>query len=220
MPSDLKTLITVEDAANGLVFDFELTRAVTDEFSCDTGPVRLIVKQMNGSKVWKPFDFPQICVVQDDRGKPKLNGARLYDYQGTVQTGDFNFDDSLDFAVQSGREGCYGGPSYDVFLFDPESEAFAKSEEFTLLATVYCGFFRLDPQRKELSNMFKSGCCWHNFVTWKVVNNRPVVVEDVIEESDVDKAGKEWFITTTKRLVQGKWKTTTKRTPAPPESEH
>lgn len=49
--------------------------------------------------------------MRDAGGKPLVNGATLYDDQGMIQIGDFNFDGALDFAIQDGNSSCYGGPS-------------------------------------------------------------------------------------------------------------
>lgn len=93
---------------------------------------------------------------------------------------DFNFDNKNDLALKDGRYGCYGGPSYQVYL--KKGHSFVHSEEFTELAQGNCGFFDIDYDRQTLSTMTKSGAAWHKYSTYKVINNKPVAIRIVEEE--------------------------------------
>jgi hypothetical protein len=93
---------------------------------------------------------------------------------------DFNFDNKKDLALRDGRNGCYGGPSYQVYLKD--SNTFTYSEEFTELAQGYCGFFGVNKTSKTLSTMTKSGAAWHQYSEYKVIDNKPVAIHIIEEE--------------------------------------
>lgn len=93
---------------------------------------------------------------------------------------DFNFDGKDDIAIRTGNFGCYGGPSYDVFIFD--GRTFKENEKFTDLATSYCGFFDYDPETKQIRTMTKSGCGWHEFSTFKVQKGDPVLLKRLTRE--------------------------------------
>lgn len=87
---------------------------------------------------------------------------------------DFNFDGQKDIAMQDGRNGCYGGPSYQVYL--KKDNTFVHSDSFTELAQGYCGFFGIDKDTQTLHTMTKSGAAWHENSVFKVIDNKPVVV--------------------------------------------
>ena len=93
---------------------------------------------------------------------------------------DFNFDNTPDLAIRDGRNGCYGGPSYQVYL--KQAKTFVHSESFTELAQGNCGFFDIDEDTQTLHTMTKSGAAWHQYSDYKVINNKPVAVHIVEEE--------------------------------------
>jgi len=145
-------------------------------------------------------------MVRDANGNPMVNGATLYDDQGMIQIGDFNFDGATDFAVQDGPNSCYGGPSYHVFLFDAANRRFSMSEAFTALAQEWCGFFAVDPKKQELSTSTKSGCCWHQSARWKVANGAPAQVYSLVVEHTPGPGEAEWTVVETEgSFVRGRW---------------
>lgn len=105
---------------------------------------------------------------------------RHYGEHSVLIYDDFNFDDQKDLALRDGRNGCYGGPSYQVYL--KEDNTFVHSDGFIELAQGYCGFFDIDKDSEILSTMTKSGAAWHQFKEFKVINNKPVAVRIIEEE--------------------------------------
>lgn len=97
-----------------------------------------------------------------------------YGEQSVLIYEDFNFDGRKDLAIMDGQKSCYHLPSFQIFL--ATDHGFAKSPAFTELAQNFCGMFSLEADR-TLSTMTKSGCCWHQFNTYKVVGNRPVLIK-------------------------------------------
>lgn len=95
---------------------------------------------------------------------------------------DFNFDGQKDLAIKDGRYGCYGGTSYQIYL--KEGNTFKHSESFTDLAHGNCGFFNIDEDQKTLHTMTKSGAAWHEYSTYKIIDNKPVAVHIVEEEGN------------------------------------
>ncbi len=94
-----------------------------------------------------------------------------YGEQSIIISKDFNFDGIEDLAVMDGQYSCYNGPSYQVYLEIDDKLEF--SPGFTQLAQQYCGMFQIDDESKTIHTITKSGCCWHQFSTFKVVNNIP-----------------------------------------------
>ena len=88
----------------------------------------------------------------------------MYDDQSVVYYNDFNFDDHKDFALQDGRNSCYGGPSYQVYLY--QKGRFVQNKALTKLAQEKCGMFSVNPQKKTIETMTKTGCCYHEYYTY------------------------------------------------------
>lgn len=132
-----------------------------------------------------------------------------YDQQGVVDFDDYNFDGVADLGIQNGREGGYGGSSYDIYIFSPRTKKFVLDKRFSALATgPYSGMFTVNKKKKLLEVFSKSGCCWHEEREYKVVKGRPV---KTYQETQDAYSNEKWVITTTRRLVGGKWKVTVKR---------
>lgn len=108
-------------------------------------------------------------------GKVKANILSIpYGEQSLIQYQDFNFDGINDFAIMDGQFGCYHTPSFRVYLASEGSFLF--NEDFTQLAQANCGMFDVDPSKKTISTMTKSGCCWHQYSVYKVENNIPKLI--------------------------------------------
>jgi hypothetical protein len=153
-----------------------------------------------------------IAVVEDDRGQPLVNAARLYDWQGTLEIGDFDFDGHEDFAVQDSEQGPYGGPTFQVFLYRPASSRFERSDELSDLTRQTLGFFQVDARRKRITTFAKSGCCYHVTEQYAVRRGALVMVSRVTEDAMYDGP----VHVTTEKLVAGKWLSTTRDLPRKP----
>ncbi|HVE56379.1 MAG TPA: hypothetical protein VNB22_06080 [Pyrinomonadaceae bacterium] len=117
-------------------------------------------------------------------GKIKANVKELpYGEQSVIIYDDFNFDGVKDFALMDGQNSCYGGPSFQIYLAGKSKARFVFSQSFTRLAQDYCGMFDIDKSAKKISTMTKSGCCWHQFSEFIVVNNTPKAVKIVEDDA-------------------------------------
>lgn len=135
-------------------------------------------------------------------GETKANIVqRPYGFQSNIIYDDFNFDGEKDFALMDGQMSCYHGPSFSIYL--ATNTGFQFSKAFTKLAHDYCGMFGVDSDTKTLSTMTKSGCCWHQYSTYKVKNNKPYPIK--IVEEGMSYAAPVWDISVSTR-VDGKMK--------------
>ncbi|TCZ80598.1 FG-GAP repeat protein [Lysobacter sp. N42] len=112
---------------------------------------------------------------------------------------DVDGDGHEDLIVWTGREGAYGGPSYDVLLFDPSDRQFYGAPAFSELTVGANGLFSVEGGFLKLSS--SDGCCTRVFDTYAIEQREPVLVERVTEERD-EKTAK--LNTRTERLVDGK----------------
>lgn len=101
-----------------------------------------------------------------------------YGDQSVIICDDFNCDEQEDLAIKIGNLSCYGGPAYNVYI--SKNGELKLHDEFSRLAQEYCGFFEYDCDQKEIHTMTKSGCCWHQFSTYSIIEGEPVVKEVIV----------------------------------------
>lgn len=184
-------------------------------FGCQ-GPATVDIFAKDSGVPLQRIAMLQLFVELDAKGETTVNKVQVYgEYNSCLVAGDFNFDGHSDLALRTGNAGAYGGPSYDVHLYDPAKKRFARNEALTELASENLGLFTVDDKDKTLETFNKSGCCWHIYSTYQVRNNTPVLVREVTEDARsayTEGATKELVITD-KKLVNGKWRETTTRKP-------
>lgn len=173
-----------------------------DESTCE-GSGQVLVYKKSSRQLVQTISMTTIFVTLTQNHQPLTNSAKMYDYQGVINVGDFNFDGSEDFAIQNGNQGSYGGPSYDVYLFDSTTQQFVYNDAMSGLIQETLGFFDVDPAKKVIRTMGKSGCCYHEFTTYRVEKNTPVPIHRVTEEAQDEHKVK----VTEETLTNGKWRT-------------
>ncbi|PCE62528.1 XAC2610-related protein [Sediminicola luteus] len=104
-----------------------------------------------------------------------------YGEQSVLFYEDLNFDGRKDLALMDGQHSCYHGPSFQVYLVS--DQGLRHNKAFSRLAQEYCGMFQIDHENKSIYTTTKNGCCWHQFSTFKVVDNTPVPVSVVEEDA-------------------------------------
>ncbi len=119
----------------------------------------------------------------------------------TFVMSDVNGDKRDDLIIWSGREGAYGGPSFDVYLFDAVTPAFRHSQPFSDLTVGYLGLFGVEDGKIRTAS--KSGCCIHVYETYAVEKDTPRLTERVTEDTT---SGAESPRVTIERLVDGELK--------------
>jgi hypothetical protein len=152
--------------------------------------------------------LPYTSFYLEDDGSPLVNETLLYDKQSVLSFGDYNFDGVDDISLRDGNNSGYGGPSYQIYLFSRAAKKFVRNAGLTTLGQENLGMFEVDKKKKILTTFSKSGCCWHKMERYKVVSNRPVKVFEEVE--DATSAEGDRVKITTKRRVNGQWKTTVK----------
>jgi hypothetical protein len=205
----------VRKALRGYELTVHLSSCGDEENRC-SGPALVKIFRKGEAAAFQSLSLPSVEIYRetvehnDETGQ---NRRGLYAEEYSFVGNDFNFDGLEDFAVCNGREGGYGGPSYNVFLFDRKSGRFVESPRLSRLTEgVYLGLFFPDAKKRRLTAHSKSGCCYHETDVFAVVNNRPVLVEKVVEDATPWGGAPEGFVlVTTKRKVRGRWVKTTKK---------
>jgi hypothetical protein len=169
------------------------------------GPARLLVFRKGERAELQRLRFDALWVELGQNREPLVNATRVYDAQGAINVGDFNFDGREDFAVQIDQNGPYGGPTFDVFLASDDGR-FVRSEPLSRLTRETLGLFQVDAERQRLVTFAKSGCCWHVTEELEVVDNEPVPVFRHTEDATGDEV-----IVTEERLMNGRWHRATRR---------
>lgn len=100
--------------------------------------------------------------------------------------------------IATGRQGGYGGRSYDVFLFEPKSTTFVRNEAMTELMKGANAPFSVNADG-SLALSFTDGCCLHVFETYQMQGGNAVLVARVSEDSTDSKK----LVTKIERLIDG-----------------
>lgn len=121
-----------------------------------------------------------------------------------VRVVDANFDGHPDLAIPFADGGAGPNFSNNYYLFDPAAGAFRLNQELSDLPQPS---INLDG---TISSASRGGCCQHHAETYRFHQGKLQLVADWDEASTAD--GK-WIVTTTGKLLHGKWRTKVKKTP-------
>ena len=121
---------------------------------------------------------------------------------------DFNFDGTLDLAIDRGHEGPYGSMAYDIYVQTLKGK-WVYSQELSELTDQFMGLPEVNAKRKTLTTWAKSGCCYHVSSTWRVIPQRGL--QEIAQTTwDATQSG-EYVVITERKWVNGKWHTKTRR---------
>jgi hypothetical protein len=199
-------------------YDFEvrmLAHVPEDLDDYREGPAKILVSWKGATAPFQAVNMENIFVSFGKDGRPLTNTAPLYDDQGFINVGDFNFDGQEDFAVQVGNEGPYGQANYSVFLYSTDRKQFSLSQPISELTREGLGFFSVDSKKKHLTVQSKSGCCYHESTEYKVEHDAPIPVSRDIEDGTIDR---NYLVVSHQRYVDGKWHGTEERIPMPQQN--
>jgi hypothetical protein len=171
-----------------------------------SGPGRVSVYRKGAKAPFQVLRLSSVEIYKDQLAyDPELakKSRKIYDDEYSFIFGDFNFDGAKDLAICNGRNGGYGAPSYTVYLFNSGVNKFIENKRLSdLTEGIYLGLFFVESKKRLLVAFWKSGCCYHQTEKYRVVANRPVLVEKITEA--VDDTG-DFMVVTTRKLVNGKW---------------
>ncbi|MNK53503.1 hypothetical protein D3C87_724620 [compost metagenome] len=167
--------------------------------------IKLVDK--NSNRFFQTLTSDDLYFFLDEKQKPTVNVIQLYGEQSPLIFDDFNFDGTEDLAVRNGNNSGYGGPSYDVYVYNSTKKQFVLSSQLTNLVSENLGMFVTDHKRKRLITYSKSGCCWHMTTEYEVVPNKGLRKVYELEE---DAMNSEFVTVTTRNFINNKWQTKTK----------
>jgi len=199
----------IDNATPAYQFDISLLNWGEQDWAA-AGPAIINIIDKRSQRSVQQLRLDNVYMAHGDDGKPLVNSARLYDLQGVINVADFDFDGHADLAIHNGNDGPYGGPTYSVYLYDNASKQFVLNDELSTLTGETLGMFQVDAKHKRLSTFAKSGCCYHETTYYQFdARHRLQAVERLIEDAQ-DPAGKQVRVTR-ETLVNGRWKTSTRR---------
>lgn len=214
----IATVSTVSHAATfqindgSVLYDAQLIVKNCDKDEC-AGSAKIILFKKGNKRVFQTLTSNDLNFYLDKKQQPSVNIIQLYDEQSPLIFDDFNFDGQQDLAIRNGNESSYGGPSYDVYVFNKTRQQFVMSSELTELAIENLGMFQTDAKRKRIITFAKSGCCFHVTSEYAVIPNKGLkLVHEVTE--DATGAGEQVEVTTKSyNLHTKKWRTISKKFP-------
>ena len=170
------------------------------------GTIELINKKSNQS--FQTLATEDLYFYIDSTQTLTVNIIELYGEQSPLIFDDFNFDGTEDIAIRNGNNSSYGGPSYDIYVYNITNKKFELSEELTTLAVENLGMFQTDHKRKKIITYGKSGCCWHIYTEYEVISQ--IGLEKVYEVEEDAQLG-DFVTVTTHILKNNKWKSSVKQ---------
>lgn len=203
-PATAKETFHVKDASG---YSLVLTVESKDENGYCSGKGTVELRDAKGTLI-QTFSSDDLCMDIGNASTASAGAVELGGGQSPVIIDDFNFDGSKDIAIRNGNDSGYGGPSYDIHVWNLTKKAFVKSDELTALAHENLGMFQVDAKRKRLITFAKSGCCWHKTSEYEV---RPGKGLQLVREFTEDAMDGKTVILTERQLVNGVWKTKTEK---------
>lgn len=187
-------------------FNIKVTVVKCDDMYCE-GKATFSFYKKGATRPYQVINLPDTSIQLDDSGDALVNTTTLYDKQSVVNIDDYNFDGMDDVAICNGTNGSYNGPSYNVYLSNKATKKFVLDRAFTKLAS-HLGMFTVDKTEKTLETFDKDGCCWHITERYEVVAGKPRKIFEETEDGRIADLTK--IRITTKKLVSGKWKSSSK----------
>ena len=188
-------------------WDFVLSVAtctLDPSYSTCEGPGTLDIFKKGRGDLFQRITMENMFIELNNKGEVTANLVEVYGENNSgLVIDDANFDHHADIMLRNGNNGAYGGPSYDVYLFDVEKQQFTQNAPLTELASSNLGLFEIDEKSKTITTFTKSGCCWHQWSTYQIANNKPVLI---VETTEAYSEEKQAMVATTRELVGGKWK--------------
>ncbi|AWG24389.1 XAC2610-related protein [Flavobacterium kingsejongi] len=190
-------------------YDAVITVENCTDGTCE-GKGTIVLTDKQTGKLFQALTSEDLYFFLNNDQQPSVNIIQLYNEQSPLIFQDFNFDGTEDLAVRNGNNSSYGGPSYDVYVYNKTRKQLVISDELTALAYENLGMFYADPKTKRITTFSKSGCCWHMTSQYEVVPNKGLVLVSELEE---DAQGGEKVIVTTRKWVKKKWVSKSKSYP-------
>lgn len=179
--------------------------------SCE-GKAKITLYKKGTHQQVQTFQSDELTMYLDKDFKPSVNIIPLYNEQSPLIFNDFNFDETEDIAIRDGNYGAYGGPVYDVYVFNKTRKKFVLSTELSQLTQENLGMFQVDPKRKRIITFNKDGCCYHISSEYKVVPHKGLLLVRELIEDGTSLRGDQMKVTE-RKLVAGKWVESTKNYP-------
>lgn len=204
-------VLAISSMAQAQVFEIRHGSALYDasietvckQDDCD-GAADISLFRKGSAQLFQKFYSDELTMYLDEKLQPSVNVVQLYGEQSPLIFQDMNFDGSEDLAIRNGNYGAYGGPVYDIYVFNRSKQKFVFSEELSVLTQENLGMFAVDQKLKRIITFNKSGCCYHIRSEYRVIPQKGLqLVREFIEA--VVTAGDKVEVTD-RKLVKGKWK--------------
>jgi hypothetical protein len=144
-----------------------------------------------------------------------ITGGRIFksDIGTSVQFFDIDFDGRKDLLLFDGYTSPDGNAtaSQRIYLYSRMAKAFVFNESLSSLShEESLDLESSRRQRKTIMTYARPGSGVFQWRTYRTDSGRPVMVEEVVSDSQVDNGTR--TLVTTKKLVNGRWRTWTKHT--------
>lgn len=103
------------------------TKGSKIDSEASNGPAKIYLLHKGKESRFQVINISHVEIYRDAIAyNPKINAKPrgIYAEEYSIVFEDFNFDGSEDLAVCNGRSGGYGGPSYNIYLFNKKLNKF------------------------------------------------------------------------------------------------
>lgn len=208
------TIPTMSFAQQFYIKDASVLYDVQLDVTCDqdrcSGKGNMILYSKGSTKVFQKLSSDDLFFYLGEDFRPSTNIVELYGEQSPLIFDDFNFDGTEDIAVRNGNYGSYGGPTYDVYVYNKTRKKFVLSDDLSSLTQENLGMFEVDYERKRIITFNKSGCCYHITQEYIVEPKKGLIEVKSIEEDARNSVGGDRVEVTERNLINGKWVETIK----------
>ncbi len=201
-------IFQIKDGSKNYDAEIEIS---CEKIDCD-GKAEITLFKKGSKQVFQKFHSDEMTMYLDEKFQPSVNVVQLYGEQSPLIFEDFNFDGTEDLAIRNGNYGSYGGPVYDIYVFNQTRHKLVYSKALSVLTQENLGMFDIDPKRKRIITFNKSGCCYHIRSEYQVVPNKGLLLVSDFEEDASSPQGEKVKVTE-RNLIHGKWKVKTKYYP-------
>lgn len=191
---------------------FDVTVEVQCQQSNCHGPATITLYEKGTQKVIQQFESDDLALHLNKSSASSMTDLPLPAEQNALIFKDFDFDGREDIAIKNGNTGAYGGPIYDIYVFNDQWGKFVYNEALSMLTNAELGMFELDHHQKRIIAFSQSGCCYHVRTEYSIRPGQELLlVRELIEDTNSSKNNK--VKVTHRVLVDGQWKQSVKYYP-------
>ncbi|WP_156286315.1 XAC2610-related protein [Oceanivirga salmonicida] len=153
--------------------------AEKNEKDLNIGLTVIIIDKKTKTEVLKSESTLDFEMTEDDNSF-LIDDLTDDNFEYEIINQDFNFDGKKDFAIIKNYGGYKGSPLHDIYL--DTDKGFKYSREFSELVYESGRLFEVDYDKKLIYTFDSSGIFERFYATFRVVDNKPIKIESIVQK--------------------------------------